>query len=98
MNVTINFPDTVSTELKRIDNINLFIISVVKEALVERQDLKEWQKQKIEKAIQRADSGKETFTEHDHVKNWLLSWGTDNEKSPNQQAKNITVSHENSMV
>jgi hypothetical protein len=73
MEVMIHFPDAVSKELKQLDDANLFIVSAVQEALVERHDLEEWQKQRIEHTIQRADNGDSKFFSFDEVKSHLTS-------------------------
>ncbi len=73
MDMMIHFPDAVSEELQQIDDANLFIVSVVQEALIERRDLEAWQKQKIERTIQRADSGEGKFYSQDEVKSHLAS-------------------------
>ncbi|OSM08766.1 hypothetical protein [Magnetofaba australis] len=82
MDMMIHFPDAVSEKLQNLDDVNLFVVSVVQEALVERRDLEQWQREKIEQAVARADSGRGEFVDHDSVKNWLSSWGTDQETAP----------------
>ena len=39
-----------------------------------------WQVDAIQKAVEKADSKDARFIEHDKVIDWLMSWGTDNEK------------------
>ena len=43
-----------------------------------------WQVEAIKKALDKLESGKAEFANHDDVAQWLASWGTDNETEPPQ--------------
>jgi len=54
---------------------------IAEEALKRYVKEESWQVQAIHKALEKADAKDTKFADHEGVKNWLKSWGTDTEST-----------------